>query len=52
MDADKIRLGETAFEELLNWLRESGQPQTLDVLTYQYMVLLRNRVMDEPEVEE
>lgn len=52
MDADKIRLGETAFEELLEWLRDSGQPQTLDALTYQYMALLRSKVMDEPEVEE
>jgi hypothetical protein len=52
MDADKIRLGETGFEELIDWLRESGQPQTLDTLTYQYMLILRNKVMDEPEVEE
>jgi hypothetical protein len=52
MDADKIRLGETGFEELIDWLRESGQPQTLDTLTYQYMLILRNKVLDEPEVEE
>ena len=52
MDADKVRLGETAFEELLDWLRRSGRPQTLDALTYQYVTLLRDKVLDKPEVEE
>ena len=45
MDADKIRLGETAFEELLDWLRQSGRPQSLDALTYQYVATLRERVL-------
>lgn len=52
MDADKIRLGETAFEELLDWLRQSGQPQTLEALTLQYVAILRDRVLEEPKVEE
>ena len=52
MDADKIRLGETGVEDLIGWLRESGQPQTLDALTYQYVLILRDKVLDEPEVEE
>ena len=45
MDADKIRLGETGFEDLLNWLRQSGRPQSLDALTYQYIAILRQMVL-------
>jgi hypothetical protein len=52
MDVDKIRLGETGFEELLDWLRQGGQPQTLDALTLQYVVILRDKVLEAPEVEE
>ncbi len=49
MDASKIRLGETGFEELLDWLREVGRPQPLDSLVYQYMVILRNKVLEEEQ---
>jgi len=52
MDVDKIRLGETAFEELLNWLRQSGRPQSLDALVYQYIAILRDKVVETPAVEE
>ncbi len=47
MDADKIRLGETGFEELLRWLREAGRPQTLEELTYQYITILRSKVLEQ-----
>lgn len=46
MDADEIRLGETGFEELLRWLREQGQPQSLENLTYQYLLILRNMIFE------
>jgi hypothetical protein len=49
MDANQIRLGETGFEELLSWLRQSGRPQTLDSLTYQYVTLLRDKVLQEEQ---
>ena len=49
MDANQIRLGETGFEELLTWLRQSGRPQTLDALTYQYVTFLRDRVLQEEQ---
>jgi len=52
MDAEKIRLGETAFEELLEWLRQGGQPQKLDALTLQYVAILRDKVLEEPKGEE
>ena len=51
MDADKIRLGETAFEELLDWLRQSGRPLSLDALTYQYVATLREQVLGEKAEE-
>jgi len=47
VDADQIRLGETGLEELLQWLREAGQPQTLEALTYQYIAILRDKVLGE-----
>ena len=49
MDAKQIRLGETGFEELLSWLRQSGRPQTLDSLTYQYVTFLREMVLQEEQ---
>lgn len=47
MDADKIRLGETGFEELLDWLRQTQRPQTLEALTFQYINILRDMVLEE-----
>lgn len=47
VDADKIRLGETGFEDLLLWLRRSGEPQNLESLTYQYIAILRDKVLRE-----
>ncbi|MBN1483958.1 MAG: hypothetical protein JXA37_04490 [Chloroflexia bacterium] len=52
MDADQIRLGETGFEELLRWLQETGEPQTLEALTYQYLVILRQKVFQEEMANE
>jgi hypothetical protein len=49
VDASQIRLGETGLEELIQWLRESGQPQSLETLTYQYIAILREKVLEEKE---
>ncbi len=51
MDATRIRLGETGLEELLEWLREVGRPQSLDSLVYQYIIILRNKVLEEERTE-
>jgi hypothetical protein len=51
MDADRIRLGETALEDLIDWLRRNGRPQTLDALAYQYVAMLRERVLEDKEAE-
>ncbi len=49
MDATDVRLGETGFEALLDWLRETGQPQTIEGLTYQYVSILRGMILEEDE---
>jgi hypothetical protein len=49
VDADKIRLGETGFEDLLRWMRGEDQPHALETLTYQYITILRNLVLEEEE---
>ena len=41
MDARNIRIGETGLDELIQWLRHTGQPQTLEALTEHYIVMLR-----------
>ncbi len=42
MDARNIRIGETSLEELIQWLRQTGQPQTLETLNEQYVTLLKS----------
>ena len=44
MDARNIRIGETALPDLIQWLRHTGQPQTLESLTERYIEILRNLV--------
>jgi len=44
MEARNIRIGETGIEELMQWLRQSGQPQTLEALTERYIAILQNLV--------
>ena len=44
MDAQQIRIGETGLNELIQWLRQSGQPQTLEALTERYIVILRGLI--------
>jgi hypothetical protein len=44
MEARNIRIGETGVEELMQWLRQSGQPQTLEALTERYLAILQSLV--------
>ncbi|CAA9214003.1 MAG TPA: hypothetical protein VLA19_13335 [Herpetosiphonaceae bacterium] len=44
MDARNIRIGETGLDELIQWLRQTGQPQTLEALTERYLQILRGLV--------
>lgn len=41
MDARNIRLGETGVDELIQWLRQAGQPQPLEILSEQYLAILK-----------
>ena len=42
MDARNIRIGETSLDELIQWLRQTGQPQTLETLNEQYVTILKS----------
>ena len=44
MDAQNIRIGETGLDQLIQWLRQTGQPQTIEALTERYVAILRRYV--------
>ncbi len=44
MDARNIRIGETGMAELIQWLRQTGQPQSLEVITERYLAILRQLI--------
>ncbi len=44
MDARNIRIGETGLEELIQQLRQTGQPQTLEALTERYIAILKGLI--------
>ncbi|NJL04896.1 MAG: hypothetical protein HC911_08305 [Chloroflexaceae bacterium] len=46
MDAKGIIYGETALDQLMQWLHASGQPQELEAVIEQYLQLLRELVME------
>jgi hypothetical protein len=47
MDARNVRIGETGLEQLIQWLRQTGKPQSLEALTERYMAILRELVQVE-----
>ncbi|GAA5529837.1 MULTISPECIES: hypothetical protein [Herpetosiphon] len=47
IDVKSIRLGETGLERLIQWLRTSNQPQTLEAITAKYVEILRSLVVEE-----
>lgn len=49
MDAKMITFGETAIDKLLQWLRSSGEPKTIDELLRQYLELLSRLVLEDSE---
>ncbi len=49
MDARNVRIGETGLEQLIQWLRQNGRPQSLEALTQQYLVILKELVRVEEE---
>ena len=49
MDARNVRIGETGLEQLIQWLRQNGRPQSLEALTEQYIMILKELVRAEEE---
>lgn len=49
MDARNVRIGETGMEQLIQWLRQTGTPQSLDTLAERYLAILRGLVGVEEE---
>lgn len=49
MDARNVRVGETGLEQLIQWLRQTGRPQTLESMTERYLAILRDLVGVEEE---
>ena len=49
MDARNVRIGETGLEQLIQWLRQNGRPQSLEALTVQYIAILKELVRVEEE---
>ncbi|HEY0604962.1 MAG TPA: hypothetical protein VGD69_26985 [Herpetosiphonaceae bacterium] len=47
MDARNVRIGETGLEQLIQWLRQTGKPQSLEALTERYVEILRELVQVE-----
>lgn len=47
VDARSIRVGETGLERLIQWLRSTNQPQTLEAITTRYIEILRALVVEE-----
>lgn len=46
MDAKGIIYGETALDQLVQWLNATRQPQELEAVIEQYLQLLRELVME------
>ena len=49
IDARTIRVGETGLERLIQWLRTTNQPQTLEAITAKYVEILRSLVIEEDQ---
>lgn len=47
MDVKAIIFGETGMEQLLQWLRATGQPQDVRVVLEKYLEILRELVQEE-----
>jgi hypothetical protein len=47
MDAKAIIYGETALDRLAQWLRATGEPQSVDQVLQRYLEILRELVLEE-----
>jgi len=44
MDARNVRIGETGLDQLIQWLRQTGKPQSLEALTERYVQILKELI--------
>jgi hypothetical protein len=51
IDVKNVRMGETGMDQLLDWLRRTGQPQPIEALTAQYLAILQGLVVEEEDGE-
>jgi hypothetical protein len=49
MDAKSIIYGETALNQLVQWLRSTGEPKDLEVVLERYLEILRELVLEEAQ---
>jgi hypothetical protein len=46
MEAKSIIYGETALDELAQWLKSTGQPQNIEDVVRQYIAIMRQLVLE------
>jgi hypothetical protein len=49
MDARNVRFGETNINQLIQWLRQTNTPQTLETITQRYVEILKASVRTQEE---
>ncbi len=49
MEARNIRFGETEINQLIQWLRQTHTPQTLEAMTKRYLEILKATVRTQEE---
>lgn len=49
MEAKNIIYGETALNNLVQWLRATGEPQDIEQVLQRYLELLRELVVEEQQ---
>ncbi|NJP07545.1 MAG: hypothetical protein HC837_18925 [Chloroflexaceae bacterium] len=47
MDVKYVVYGETALDQLLKWLRSTGQPLDVAVVIQKYLEILREKVVED-----
>lgn len=49
MDTRLLTYGDTGVDELVQWLRSTGEPQDIAVVVRQYLEILRKRALEDNE---
>lgn len=49
MDTKTVVYGENLIDELVQWLKSTGEPQDLKIIVEQYLEILRKFVLEEQQ---